>query len=116
MNPARFFTDEDIYAAVAVVLRRAGFDAVSAPEVNRLGETDEDQLIWSASQQRVLVTFNVADFASLHASWLASEQHHFGIIVSIQRPIRDIASRLLNLAHYLEADVLRDRIEFLSNW
>ena len=58
MPACKFFTDEDVYAAVARALRSDGVDAVSAPEVRRLGETDESQLIWSATEQRVLVTFN----------------------------------------------------------
>ena len=36
MSKPAFFTDEDVYAAVAVALRKAGLDAVSTPEANRL--------------------------------------------------------------------------------
>jgi len=32
MTPIRFFTDEDVYGAIAPALRTAGFDAVSTPE------------------------------------------------------------------------------------
>ncbi len=63
---ARFFTDEDVYAAVAPALCKAGFDAVAAPD--RLGLSDEMQLTWAADQGRVLVTFNAAHFAKLHAN------------------------------------------------
>jgi hypothetical protein len=48
MSAAKFFTDEDIYAAVVPALRRAGLDAVSTPEAGRLGESDESQLAWAA--------------------------------------------------------------------
>lgn len=68
MNSAKFFTDEDIYAAVAPALRKAGGDAVSTPEAGRLGESDESQLAWAAREGRVLVTFNVAHFSALHAA------------------------------------------------
>ena len=67
-----FFTDEDIYGSVAAKLRGRGFDAVSTPEANRLGETDESQLAWAVLERRVLLTFNVAPFAHLHAQWLTS--------------------------------------------
>jgi hypothetical protein len=40
----RYFTDEDIYGAVATALRKSGVDAVSTPEAGRLAETDESQL------------------------------------------------------------------------
>ena len=67
MTAARFFTDEDVYAAVATALRKAGLDSVSTPEAGRIGEGDESQLAFAAAQGRVLVTFNVAHFAALHA-------------------------------------------------
>jgi hypothetical protein len=39
MGKPAFFTDEDVYAAVAVALRKAGLDAVSTLEAGRLGES-----------------------------------------------------------------------------
>src|SRR5206468_1368772 len=98
MSTPRFFTDEDIYGAVAVALSRAGFDAVSTPETGRLGTSDESQLDWAAGEGRVLVTFNVAHFARLHTTWLRQGRHHAGIVVSSQRPIGDVLRRLLHLA------------------
>lgn len=44
MRAAQFFTDEDIYAAVAPALRNTGVDAVSTPEAGRLCESDERNL------------------------------------------------------------------------
>ena len=69
MGQIQFFTDEDIHRAVAVQLRLAHWDAIATPEVNRLGESDESQLAWSAAEGRVLVTFNAADFARRHYAW-----------------------------------------------
>ncbi len=101
---------------MAVALRRAGFDAVSTPETGRLRESDESQLVWAANERRVLVTFNVAHFAGMHAAWLRGSRHHAGIAVSAQRPIGDMLRRLLHLANTLDADAMRDRLEFLSDW
>lgn len=67
MSRALFFTDEDIYAAVALGLRRNGLDAVSTVEVGRRGQSDDSQLAFAASEYRVLVSFNVAHFAALHS-------------------------------------------------
>jgi Domain of unknown function (DUF5615) len=116
MSAMRFFTDEDIYGAVAVALRRAGFDAVSTPESGRLGETDDSQLAWAFGERRSLVTFNVAHFAALHGLLIANGRHHTGIIVSSQRPIGDLMKRLLHLGSVLDADSISDRLEFLSDW
>jgi hypothetical protein len=64
----------------------------------------------------VLVSFNVAHFADLHSRWLLSGQHHAGIIVSARRSIGDSLRRLIHLGNTLDGDVMRDRLEFLSDW
>jgi len=116
MSTAKFFTDEDVYAAVAPALRKAGLDAVSTPEAGRLGESDESQLAWAVGDGRVLLTFNVAHFAALHATWMRQGRHHSGIVVSSQRPIGDLLRRLLHLAGTLNADALQNRLEYLVDW
>jgi hypothetical protein len=116
MSVPRFFTDEDVYAAVAPALRRAGIDAVSAPEVARLGQSDQSQLEWAAAEGRVLVTFNVAHFASLHTLWLRAGRHHAGLVLSSQRPIGDTIRRLTHLSGVLDAESFNDRLEYLGDW
>ncbi len=116
MNAPRFFTDEDVYAAVAPSLRKAGFSAVSTPEAGRLGLSDESQLAWAADQARVLVTFNVAHFAKLHGVWMRQGRHHAGLVVSKQRPLGDLLRRLIHLAETLDADALPYRLEYLGDW
>jgi hypothetical protein len=116
MSAARFFTDEDVYAAVALALRRAGIDAVSTAEVRRLGQSDESQLLWASAEGRAVVTFNVAHFAALHRAWLKADRHHAGIVLSSQRPIGDVVRRLSRLAAALDRESLCDRLEFLGDW
>ncbi len=116
MSTPRLFTDEDVYAAVAPALRKAGLDALSTPEARRLGESDNAQLAFAAGQGRVLVTFNVAHFAALHDTWLRQGRHHAGIVVSSQRPIGDMLTRLVHLARARDAATLGDRLEYLSGW
>ena len=116
MSKLAFFTDEDVYAAVAIALRKNGFDATSTPEAGRLGESDDSQLSWAASQGRVLVTFNVAHFSALHSVWIEDNRHHAGIVVSSQRPIGETIRRLLHLATTVDAAAMKDRLEFLGDW
>lgn len=116
MARMKFFTDEDVYGVIAVALRKAGYDALSTPETNRLRQTDESQLEWASSEGRVLVTFNVGHFAGIHALWMQQGRHHDGMVVSAQRPIGDLLRRLLHLAGTLDADTMCDRLEFLSDW
>lgn len=116
MSSPRFFTDEDVYGAVAPALRRAGIDAVSTPEAGYTGLADEAQLERAAVDARVLVTFNVGHFAGLHQEYLRTGRRHAGIVVSSQRPIGDVLRRLLHLAATLDADTMRNRLEFLGDW
>jgi hypothetical protein len=116
MTPVRFFTDEDVYGAIAIELRRAGFDAVSTPEAGRLGESDESQLNWATMQGRVLVTLNVAHFAAHHSSRLQASLNHAGIVIPSQRSVGDLLRRLVQLGTMLDADAMRNRLEFLSDW
>ena len=116
MAAIRFFTDEDVYRAVTVALRRAGLDAVSTSEAGRLGQSDESQLQWATNEGRVIVTFNVAHFTKLHARRMRQNRHHAGIVVSSQRSIGDVVRRLLHLAGTLDAEAMKNRLEFLSDW
>lgn len=75
MSKPRFFTDEDIYGAAAIALRRVGFDAVSTPETGRIRTSDESQLVWAVGEGRTLVTFNVAHFAAFILFGLERANH-----------------------------------------
>lgn len=116
MSAVKFFTDEDVYGAVAAALRKAGFDAVSTPVAGRLGQSDEDHLMWATGEARVFITFNVGHFAAMHRIWMQQGRHHAGIVVSSQRAVGDLLRRLLHLASTLDSDAMRDRLEFLSDW
>jgi predicted nuclease of predicted toxin-antitoxin system len=116
VTPPRFLTDEDMPASVARALIAAGFDAVTTPACRRLGESDESQLRFAAKEGRTIVTYNVGDFARLHAGFLTVGQRHSGIVVNRQRNVGDTVKRLLRLANAMEAEALVDRLEFLSDW
>ena len=49
----RFYTDEDVYRAVAQQLRANGWDALSAMEASRAARSDEEQLDYAAAEDRV---------------------------------------------------------------
>ena len=116
MSNPRFFTDEDVFGAVSAQLRVKGYDAVSTPEAGRCGADDESQLRWASREGRVLISFNVSDFARLHHEWMNQGQHHAGVVVSSRRSIGDMLRRLINLGQNLSSEDLKDRLEYLSNW
>lgn len=62
-----------------------------------MGVPDTQQLAFATLQQRTIFTFNVGDFVQLHTHYLATEQHHTGIIVSDQLPVGVVLRRLLRL-------------------
>jgi hypothetical protein len=116
MAAIRLFTDEDVYGAIAVALRRTKIDVSSTPEVGRRGQPDESQLEWASTEGRVFFTFNVAHFAQLHTTWLRQGRRHAGIVVSSQRPIGDVVRRLPHLSSELDAESMCNRPEFLGDW
>ena len=92
---ARLYLDEDVHKRVAHALRVRGFDAISAHEIDLRGISDRQQLDYAISQERSLVTFNVADYVKLGREYMASDKKHYGIIVSEQLPVGELLKRLL---------------------
>ena len=97
----KIYLDENIDTHLAAALRSRGFDVVSTSEVGLLGKTDEEQLEYSASEQRVLVTFNIRDFAKLHKQWQYNRRQHSGIIVSPQMTRSEFGKMLRMLQRLL---------------
>ncbi len=99
-------------------LRAAGFDVVTVAEVARRSLSDDEQLLYAASVERVLYTCNIRDFPRLHASWIGGGQHHAGIIVLADQAtgVGVQIRALLHLAAARDATTMRDQIAFLSNW
>lgn len=77
----RLVLDEMISPAVARRLSKGGFDVQSIkgwPTIE--GASDEEVLLWAATDRRTLVTFD-ADFFDLHTRCRQYGHDHFGIIV-----------------------------------
>ena len=81
MIPIRFFTDEDVYVQVALDLRAAGFDAVSAAEAIRIGQDDPGQL-GRATTQGARWSHSTSATSRLHHVWIRERRHHWGVIVA----------------------------------
>jgi len=81
----RLFLDAHVSARrIAVALREAGHDVRSADEERALdGWEDERLLELAATEQRVMVTFNVKDFARLATEWAAAGTAHAGILLVV---------------------------------
>jgi len=113
----KLYLDEDTMSRDLVrALRSRSVDLLTAREAGLVHIPDRRHLEYAASLQRAVFTFNVRDFAALHAEYLATGRHHAGIIVSDQLQVGVIIRRLLKLLSSRTAADLRDKLEFLSNW
>ena len=107
------FLDEDVHSGLAHALRKRGYDAIHAQELERKGRSDSDQLQFAIQQERCLFTFNVKDFVILHNQHIKSKKEHWGIIVSKQLPFRDTMSILLHLLRRTAKETMKNHLEFL---
>ncbi len=112
------YTDEDVHAALAVELRRRGYDAESCHEAGRGNRAipDEEQLAYATEQGRVIITFNAADYILLDQEWKAAGRQHIGIVVSPK--INDLGELLRRVTHHLDTtspDIQRDILLWLRD-
>jgi len=99
-------------------LRARGVDVVTAFEEGMIEREDEEHLEFAAEKQRVLYSFNVADFYHLHSKYLAEGKEHAGLILTRQQQltIGEQLRRLLRLIAKVPADEMKNRVEFLGAW
>jgi predicted nuclease of predicted toxin-antitoxin system len=98
----RYLLDEDISPRAAEGLRRETIDAISVHEVDRGNRRvpDEAQLAYATADQRVLVTYNRADYQALDGQWRLGARAHAGILWCAEKsiPCQDIGSLIRALA------------------
>ncbi|MBE9224418.1 DUF5615 family PIN-like protein [Phormidium sp. LEGE 05292] len=106
----RFHLDENVNSAIADGLRRRGINVTTSPEAGLIGASDEEQLTFALSQSRVIFTQD-DDFLRLHQAGI----EHSGITYCKQnsRSIGDILRFLILIWECLEAEEMRDRVEFI---
>lgn len=106
----KFHLDENVNNAIANGLRMRGVDVTTSPEEDLIGASDEEQLAYALSRQRVIFTFD-DDFLSLASTGI----EHYGIIYTRQQrqSIGKIISDLVLIWECLEAEYMYKNIEFL---
>lgn len=102
---------KDLYKS----LREKGFDVTRTPnhEVSE-NASDEYQLLWATSHQRIIFTFNVKDFI------LLAKKHpfHSGIILANQKSVR-IKSLIAALSRVLSetsAENWMGQVRWIQDW
>ena len=112
---ARLYFDEDADARLAEALRRRDYDIETTVEAGLLEASDEEQLLYAASQQRALVTHNIKHFPGVHATWVEAGWEHWGIIILIgHSAISAWLRRMENLLNRFSADELQNQLLFLG--
>jgi predicted nuclease of predicted toxin-antitoxin system len=119
VSPLRLYLDRHIMTRLAEDLARRGYDCLTTQQAGNDRATDEEQLTFATAQRRVIVTYNIRDFAPLHQNWLAIGRQHAGIIVSRQLAGRQygvLLNRVLRLLAELTAEDLRDNFVHLERF
>ncbi len=106
----RFPLDENCHRAIADGLRRRGIDATTTPEADLVRATDEEQIAFATSQNRVIFTQD-RDFLRLHAAGMP----HSGIAYCGKdtKGIGEIIQGLVLIWEILEPGEMANRVEFL---
>lgn len=112
----KLYLDEHLSPLLARMLRERGIDCLTAVEAGRLGQSDEDHLLYASSQGRVLLTFDCADFLVLATQWAERGQTHAGLILSRQETASALLRPLLRLIALRGKDDLRNHILWLQNY
>ena len=82
----KLLLDEMHAPAIAATLTEAGWYIVAvAAQAERRGMSDEDLLAQAAREHRLLVTENIADFASLANQWALEGRTDAGLIFTNPR-------------------------------
>lgn len=114
--PVKLYLDENIDVSVAAGLRRRGIDVVTARDRGKLGATDEEHLALASSEDRLLVTHDIADFAKLHQRWLAEGKEHAGIALSDMVAPGVMVRRIVRLCESVSPDETKNRLLFLTQF
>lgn len=106
---------------LAILLRDAGHKVQTPRDAGTTGVSDIEHLEHAASHNHVLLTFNPADFQSLHHKWQRERRRHAGILLIYQdnnvvkdMKYTDIVSSIKNLL--ASGLPITDELHILNQW
>ena len=114
MGEIRIYTDESVDVAIAQGLQRRGVEAFSARDRDKLGLTDEAQLIFTREEKATIFTHDT-DFLRIAAQWIDKGRTHCGVIYCHQTAygIGDCIRNLKIPVTVLTQENMINHIEFL---
>lgn len=112
----KLYLDENITPLLASVLRGRGYDVVSAHEVGMRGKKDEEQLEYTVSKGRVLLTFNAKHFAPLAEKYFKEGREHYGIVATKTLGLPELIRLAINLLRRARIEELKDSFVWLESY
>jgi len=113
----KFLLDEHVSPKVAEILRGKEIDAINVP-IDLIGATDYEILSWAASQNRCVITANIADFSALSELFFKENRKHTGVLcVQGSIPARRFELLAETIVEYVEShpnDVYEYLFDFIS--
>jgi hypothetical protein len=113
------YLDEDsVNRALIRALQARGMNVANAVDAGQVGTSDVAQLEYATAEERVLFTYNIGDFFSLHTSLLQDGRSHAGLILAPQQrySVGEQVRRILRMSGERSAEDMQGRAEFLSGW
>lgn len=112
------YTDEGLHRHLPALLRTEGFDVVSALELRQTGKEWDDgrQLAYAVSNHRAILSRNRNDFIRLAQEYEKDGREHYGIIITQQLPLGELARYLLRLLDSVTADEMKNTFRYLSDF
>ena len=107
------YLDEDVSVLLRDLSKARGFDVTTARDQEMLGKSDEEQLAYSASAERCLLTHNRVDFERLHTLYIETDKRHKGIIIATRRNPYDLTRRVAVLLDSLTADEIEGQLFYI---
>jgi predicted nuclease of predicted toxin-antitoxin system len=106
----KFYLDENVAGAVAEGVRTMGIDALTTPEAGKIELSDEEQLAFALSQNRVLITQDT-DLLVLHSQ----KAPHAGIAYykPQTRTVKQLLRSLRNLHDQSSAEDVHNEVVYL---
>lgn len=112
----RLYLDEDVPFSFAEALINRGVDVITTQQARNYKKPDIEQIVYATKENRTIFTHNKKDFRLIHNEYLSARREHAGIILSDQLPTGTILKRFMKLWFSLDAENMKNRVEFLSNW
>lgn len=119
MGLIQLYIDEDaVRRGLVTGLRSRGVTVLTALEAGLSGAPDEQQLTRATERECVPYSHNASDFYRLHTEWLSAGREHAGMILAPQQrfSIGEQLRRILRIRAAANAESMRNRAEFLTNW